>query len=61
MKADLILHHSYVPEKSMQKETEGMRAEMKMKINEMIAAINKLNVNTNKDNCKELARGKLTS
>jgi len=28
--------------KSMQKETEGMRAEMNMKINEMIAEINKL-------------------
>jgi hypothetical protein len=45
----------------MQKETEGMRAEMNMKINEMIAAINKLNVNTNRDNCKEPARGKSTS
>jgi hypothetical protein len=32
--------------KSMQQELEGMRAEMNMKINEMIAAINKLTMTT---------------
>jgi hypothetical protein len=36
------MHHGYFREKSMQKEMERMRAEMNMKIDEMIAAINKL-------------------
>jgi hypothetical protein len=36
------IHHGYVPEKSMQKESEGMRPEMNTNINEMIVAINQL-------------------
>jgi hypothetical protein len=42
LQADLILKHGYVPETSMQKEIEDRRSKMNMKINEKIAAINKL-------------------